>query len=179
MKTLYKVLENGKLANYGNIGNDVAKVIDSKDLNHDLWIVEENGTIQVWKRPQSNKLSQGIIRCEMVEEKKGTIKATGETIQICVMAFDLYTVDFELDTKSVKTKSVEKSETTKSETTESTLYEATSPFLSKADVRNLVLDNRDIYEGYIIRSLNNWDSDTIYRWEEKDNGKIIWRKEKA
>lgn len=68
---------------------------------------------------------------------------------------------------------------TKSETTESTLYEATSLFMSKADVRSYVLDNRDIYEGYIIRSLNNWDSDTIYRWEEKDNGKIIWRKEKA
>ena len=73
---------------------------------------------------------------------------------------------------------VEKSET-KSETTETTLYEATSLFMSKADVRSYVLDNRDIYEGYIIRSLNNWDSDTIYRWKELDNGKIIWIKEKA
>lgn len=178
MKTLYKVLENGKLAKIDQIGNDVAKEIDYKDLNHDLWIVEENGTIQVWKRPRSNKLSRDFICCEMVEEKKGTIKATGETVQICVMAFDLYTVDFELDTKCVETKPVEKSETTKS-TTETTLYEATSLFMSKADVRNFVLDNRDIYEGYIIRSLNNWDSDTIYRWEEKSNGKIIWHKTKA
>ena len=47
------------------------------------------------------------------------------------------------------------------------------------DVRNFVIDNRDEYDGYIVRSYNGWDSDTIYRWQELANGKIIWRKEKA
>lgn len=52
-------------------------------------------------------------------------------------------------------------------------------FESTEDVRNFVLDNRDEYDGYIVRSYNGWDSDTIYRWQELANGKIIWRKEKA
>lgn len=52
-------------------------------------------------------------------------------------------------------------------------------FESTEDVRNFVIDNRDEYDGYIVRSYNGWDSDTIYRWQELANGKIIWRKEKA
>lgn len=35
------------------------------------------------------------------------------------------------------------------------------------------------WDGYIVRSYNGWDSDTIYRWQKLANGKIIWRKEKA
>ena len=54
-----------------------------------------------------------------------------------------------------------------------------SGFKSTKDVRNFVLDNRDEWDGYIVRSNNCWDSDTIYRWQELANGKIIWRKEKA
>lgn len=63
---------------------------------------------------------------------------------------------------------------------ESSLVEyGCSGFESTKDVRNFVLDNRDEWDGYIVRSNNCWDSDTIYRWQELANGKIIWRKEKA
>jgi hypothetical protein len=106
---------------------------------------------------------------------KGEFVEVGAILDMNKLALISNIEDYKEETKQETP--VEKSETTKS--TESTLYEATSLFMSKADVRNFVLDNREIYEGYIVRSLNCWDSDTIYRWEEKDNGKIIWRKEKA
>ena len=62
---------------------------------------------------------------------------------------------------------------------DSTLVEYNGNFSSTAEVRGYVLDNRDEYEGYIVRSGNCWDGDTIYRWQELDKGRIIWRKTKA
>ncbi|MDY3769004.1 MAG: hypothetical protein SOZ83_05345 [Sphaerochaetaceae bacterium] len=46
------------------------------------------------------------------------------------------------------------------------------------NIRNYILDNRDEYDGYIIRSNNCWDKDTTYLWQERANGEIIWRKQK-
>ena len=168
-----------KISTLSTVDCTVAEEIDYKDLNHDLWIVEENGTIQVWKRPQSNKnLSQGIIRCEMVEERKGSVVSTGKKEWFYNVEEPFYTVNFELDTESVESTKVETKsvETTKPQ---STLVEYNGNFSSTEEVRNYVLDNREDYEGYIVRSSNCWDSDTIYRWEEKDNSTIIWRKTKA
>lgn len=52
-------------------------------------------------------------------------------------------------------------------------------FDSTTQCRNYIIDNKEEWDGYIVRSYNGWDSDTIYRWQELANGKIIWRKEKA
>lgn len=46
------------------------------------------------------------------------------------------------------------------------------------NIRNYILDNRDEYDGYIVRSNNCWDKDIIYLWQEMANGEIIWRKQK-
>lgn len=62
---------------------------------------------------------------------------------------------------------------------ENPIIEYNGNFSSTKEVRSYILDNMEVYEGYIVRSRNGWDSDTIYRWKELDNGKIIWIKEKA
>lgn len=176
---LYKVMQDGKLAKVPTLSTvdcTIAEEIDYKDLNHNLWVVEENGTLQLWRRPHSNKSTNEFVSCELVEEKKGTVKATGEHIQIGVCAYDLYTVDFAIDTECVKSTAVDLPVARKAD---STLVEYDGNFSSTAEVRGYVLDNRDEYEGYIVRSNNCWDGDTIYRWQELDNGRIIWRKTKA
>lgn len=62
---------------------------------------------------------------------------------------------------------------------ENPIIEYNGNFSSTKEVRSYILDNMEVYEGYIVRSRNGWDSDIIYRWKELDNGKIIWIKEKA
>lgn len=62
---------------------------------------------------------------------------------------------------------------------ENPIIEYNGNFSSTKEVRSYILDNMEVYEGYIVRSRNGWDSDTIYRWKKLDNGKIIWIKEKA
>lgn len=51
-----------------------------------------------------------------------------------------------------------------------------SEFDDTHNIRNYILDNRDEYDGYIVRSNNCWDKDIIYLWQERANGEIIWRK---
>lgn len=53
-----------------------------------------------------------------------------------------------------------------------------SEFDDTWNIRNYILDNRDEYDGYIVRSNNCWDKDITYLWQEKANGEIIWRKQK-
>jgi hypothetical protein len=59
------------------------------------------------------------------------------------------------------------------------IIEYNGNFNSTKEVREWILNNRDTVDGYIIRGYNAWDGNTIYRWQELNNGKIIWRKEKA
>lgn len=166
-------MEDGYIVSYttGSLPT-VEEEIYYKGRNHDFWLVEEKGVITFYRNENGNIKKVKEVYGTIVEDERIIWDGEGNHPLFGLSEFINYKIKH---TKAPETKI----ETTKSETTESTLYEATSLFMSKADVRSYVLDNRDIYEGYIIRSLNNWDSDTIYRWEEKDNGKIIWKKEKV
>jgi hypothetical protein len=163
--------------------NEWNNLFESKIIAFENFETKEEEKIEVPKTEIKPFKKQGTIYqnykitfnekgCYKICSKEGAFVESGAILDMNKLALISNIEDYNEEPK-------QKTPVEKSETTKSTLYEATSLFMSKTDVRNFVLDNREIYEGYIIRSLNNWDNDTIYRWEEKDNGKIIWRKEKA
>ena len=154
-------------------------------VDYDFWLVEKDGVIDFYTT-KFDILAPGCeIEVTKVKTVKGKIVENGvvsfkdnEVSPFCVfgggivIAFKNYRIVREKPVKIL----MEEAEP------ESRLVEygcSNREFKSTEDVRNFVLDNRDEYDGYIARSYNGWDSDTIYRWQELANGKIIWRKEKA
>lgn len=155
--------------------------------DYDFWLVEKDGVIDFY----TTKFDILAPGCEIEVTKVKTVK--GKIVENGVVSFEGNEVNpfgafgggvlisFKnyriVREKEPKVKMVEEETMPKSRLVE---YGCSSrEFESTEDVRNFVLDNRDEYDGYIVRSYNGWDSDTIYRWQELANGKIIWRKEKA
>ena len=154
-------------------------------VDYDFWLVEKDGVIDFYTT-KFDILAPGCeIEVTKVKTVKGKIVENGvvsfKDNEVSpfgvfgggiVIAFKNYRIVREKPVKIL----MEEAEP------ESRLVEygcSNREFKSTEDVRNFVLDNRDEYDGYIVRSYNGWDSDTIYRWQELANGKIIWRKEKA
>ncbi len=154
-------------------------------VDYDFWLVEKDGVIDFY----TTKFDILAPGCEIEVTKVKTVK--GKIVENGVVSFKdnevspfgVFGGDIVIAFKNyriIREKPVkilmEEAEP------ESRLVEygcSNREFKSTEDVRNFVLDNRDEYDGYIVRSYNGWDSDTIYRWQELANGKIIWRKEKA
>ena len=154
-------------------------------VDYDFWLVEKDGVIDFYTT-KFDILAPGCeIEVTKVKTVKGKIVENGvvsfKDNEVSpfgvfgggiVIAFKNYRIVREKPVKIL----MEEAEP------ESRLVEygcSNREFESTEDVRNFILDNRDEYDGYIVRSNNGWDSDTIYRWQELANGKIIWRKEKA
>ena len=171
-------------------GKSVEEVIAGMgSRSYDFWLIEKDGVIDFYTT-KFDFFAPGLeIEITKVKTIKGKI-VKGDVVDFkyneelpfgglnCILgngnvfSFDNYRIVREKETEKVK----------KVEVPKSRLVEygcSNREFKSTEDVRNFVLDNRDEYDGYIARSYNGWDSDTIYRWQELANGKIIWRKEKA
>ena len=152
---------------------------------YDFWLVEKDGVIDFYTTKFDDSIPGFEIEVTKVKTVKGKIVENGvvsfKDNEVNpfgaigggeVISFKNYRIVREKPVKIL----MEEAEP------ESRLVEygcSNREFESTEDVRNFILDNRDEYDGYIVRSNNGWDSDTIYRWQELANGKIIWRKEKA
>lgn len=154
---------------------------------YDFWLVEKDGVIDFY----TTKFDILVPGCKIEVTKVKTVK--GKIVENGVVSFEDneenpfgavgggVAISFK-NYRIVKEKPVKILMGDEKAERESRLVEygcSLMGFRSTEDVRNFVLDNRDEYDGYIVRSYNGWDSDTIYRWQELANGKIIWRKEKA
>ena len=154
-------------------------------VDYDFWLVEKDGVIDFYTTKFDDSIPGFEIEVTKVKTVKGKIVENGvvsfKDNEVNpfgaigggeVISFKNYRIVREKPVKIL----MEEAEP------ESRLVEygcSNREFESTEDVRNFILDNRDEYDGYIVRSNNGWDSDTIYRWQELANGKIIWRKEKA
>ena len=154
--------------------------------DYDFWLVEKDGVIDFY----TTKFDILAPGCEIEVTKVKTVK--GKIVENGVVSFEdnevnpfgavggsaLFSFDnYRIVKEKEPVKIVKEEAKPKSRLVE---YGCSNrEFESTEDVRNFVIDNRDEYDGYIVRSYNGWDSDTIYRWQELANGKIIWRKEKA
>ena len=151
--------------------------------DYDFWLVEKDGVIDFY----TTKFDILAPGCEIEVTKVKTAK--GKIVENGVVSFEdnevnPFGADVAFSFKNYRiVKEKEPVKIVKEEAKpKSRLVEygcSNREFESTEDVRNFVIDNRDEYDGYIVRSYNGWDSDTIYRWQELANGKIIWRKEKA
>ena len=150
---------------------------------YDFWLVEKDGVIDFYTTKFDDSIPGFEIEVTKVKTVKGKIVENGvvsfEDNEVnpfgadVAFSFDNYRIVKEKEpVKIVKEEAKPKSRLVE--------YGCSNrEFESTEDVKNFVIDNRDEYDGYIVRSYNGWDSDTIYRWQELANGKIIWRKEKA
>ena len=154
--------------------------------DYDFWLVEKDGVIDFYTTKFDILAPGCVIEVTKVKTVKGKIVENGvvsfEDNEVnpfgavgggVAISFKNYRIVKEKEpVKIVKEEAKPKSRLVE--------YGCSNrEFESTEDVRNFVIDNRDEYDGYIVRSHNGWDSDTIYRWQELANGKIIWRKEKA
>lgn len=162
-------MENGRISSFttGSLAT-VEEEIEAKGRDYDFWLVEKDGLISFYRKEKGKWIVVKTVRGRVVEDKEVEEKLFG------AIRFMNYVIVKDEEKVSAPVKEEVKPESRLVE------YGCSSrEFESTEDVRNFVLDNRDEYDGYIVRSNNNWDSDTIYRWQELANGKIIWRKEKA
>lgn len=163
-------MEDGYIVRYTTgSAPTVEEEIYYKGRNHDFWLVEEKGVITFYKNENGNVKKVKEVFGTIVEDKRIRWDGEGNHPLFGYSEFMNY---------RIKHAEPPKQETLgeKSETTKSRLIEYNGNFNSTEEVRSYILDNREDYEGYIVRSSNGWDGDVLYLWKELDNGKIIWTK---
>lgn len=159
-------MEDGYIVNYttGSLPT-VEEEIYYKGRNHDFWLVEEKGVITFYRNENGNIKKVKEVYGTIVEDERIIWDGEGNHPLFGFSEFTNYKIKH---TKAPKKETVE--------TTKSTLIEYNGNFSSTEEVRSYILDNREDYKGYIVRSSNGWDGDILYLWKELDNGKIIWTK---
>lgn len=171
---LYRVYKDGNLENF-IIGSSetIEKEINAKDIRTGTWLADFGTHIDVYERIENEgeikkvKTIKGkiVIKNEMGVRGNGTVR---------YVAYELIT-----DEKITPIEPVVSEYRLKSvESVESSYLEFNGDFKSTKEIREYIIDNRELYDGYVVRSKNNWNEDVYYTWKESGDN-IIWIKSKG
>lgn len=163
-------MNDGYIKNFTTSSADctIEQEIAYKGRSYDIWLVEKDHVITYYREESGKYVAFKQIKGTIVEDRIVEGDEASRPFDGNICSFQNW--------KIMKDKKEEPKQETKPI---STIIDFDGNYSNIAELKSYILDNREDYEGYRIRSRNNWDSDVIYRWQELDNGKIIWRKEKA